>query len=161
MQKTLLSVMALAFASLVTAATARAQDPAAKPAWVVACAGDMTKHCDAEMKAKGDVRPCLAQHEADLSQECKDVFLRKYKILELCKDDIAKVCGGTTDGKALGKCFNEKQAELSDKCRAALTKGSKEQKKETAAKAEEGGAKAATASAEKPAKGKKKAAKKE
>jgi hypothetical protein len=148
LNKALLSAAALA--TLFTA-NASAQEPAAggapKAPWVVACAADMTKHCDAEMKANGDVRPCLAKHEADLSQQCKDIFLRKYRIVEMCKDDIEKVCAGA-QGKDLGKCFNEKQAQLSEKCKTALRQGSKEQKKQEAAKA----APAAAAVAEAPAK---------
>lgn len=148
----------LSAAALVTlfTANASAQEPAAggaapKAPWVVACAADMTKHCDAEMKANGDVRPCLAKHEADLSQECKDIFLRKYRIVEMCKDDIEKVCAGAT-GKDLGKCFNEKQAQLSEKCKTALRQGSKEQKKEEAAKTAAAPAPAKAAKAAKPAK---------
>jgi hypothetical protein len=156
---------ALAFASLLSV-TVRAEEPAPaaapagppKPAWLTACDAEVKKLCDAENKSGGDVRPCLANHEADLSQGCKDGFLGKYRIVELCKDDFAKVCAGAT-GKALSDCINdgEKQKQLSDKCKSALRQGTKEHKAEVAAKTEP-----APAAAAKPAKGKgkkKKAAK--
>jgi hypothetical protein len=161
LKKILVPAFALVSACLFSA-SASAQDPAAKPPWMVACEGDVNKVCQTEMKAGSDVRPCLANHEADLSQNCKDVFLRKYRIVEMCKDDIEKVCGGAS-GKALGECFNdaEKQKQMSDKCKAALRQGTKEHKQETAAAAPAGAAKPAVAAekpaavAEKPAKGKK------
>jgi hypothetical protein len=118
-----------------------------RPPWIVACEADMKKHCQTEMNAKGDVRPCLKSHEADLSQSCKDVFLSKYKILELCKEDIDKVCGNPADPRELGKCFNDKQDKLSDKCKNALRAGSKQHAKEEAkaeAKADKAQAKAET-----------------
>ena len=146
--------------TLGTGGVARAQDPGGRPPWVAACEADMAKLCDAEMKNNADVRPCLSKHEAELSQTCKDVFLRKYRILEMCKDDIDKICGGASDGKTLSKCFNEKQAELSDKCKTALRAGTKEKKAEDAAKAAASGEKPATTAEAKPAakgKGKSKA----
>ena len=133
--------------------SARAQDPAAGGAarapWMVACEGDVKKHCESDSKAGTDVRPCLSKHEADLSQECKDTFLRKYRIVEMCKDDIEKVCAGAS-GKALGECFNnpEKQKLMSEKCKSALRQGAKEHKQEAAPAA----AAAAPAAEEKPAK---------
>ena len=144
---------------------ARAQQPGAAPAgapkapWIVACEADMKKFCEAEMKANTDVRPCLAKKDAELSQSCQDVFLRGYKVLEMCKDDIATHCKDA-QGKALGQCFNDNQAKLSDKCKTALRRGSKEHQKEKAAEAaaDPAAAKAATAEAT-PKKGKKKAKK--
>jgi hypothetical protein len=106
---------------------------AAKPAWIVACEGDLGKFCAAEVKANSDVRPCLAKNEAGLSATCKDVFLRKYKIIELCKGDFEKLCPGITGGRALTSCLNEKADQVSDKCKSAMTRGTKQFKKEEAA----------------------------
>jgi hypothetical protein len=122
------------------AGAAHAQQPAgapaggAKPPWIVACEADMKKFCEAEMKANTDVRPCLAKKDAELSQSCQDVFLKGYKVLEMCKEDIDKHCKDA-QGKALGQCFNDNQAKLSDKCKTALRRGSKEHQKEKAAEA--------------------------
>jgi hypothetical protein len=126
---------------------------APKQKWVVACEGDIKKHCLEAAKA-GDPRECLAQHEPDLTQACKDTFIRQYKILLLCKGDIDKLCGGSPDPRELAKCFNEKQSELSPKCKSALTRGSREHEK-AEAKAE---AAAKTEAAPAPAARKKKAA---
>jgi hypothetical protein len=123
------------------AASAQAQDKPAAPAaptapaagarpkWVVACEADVKKHCAEAAKTGADVRPCLAEKEKDLSQECQDTFIRQYKIVLLCKDDIDKLCGGASDGKAVAQCFNDKREQLSAKCKSALTRGSKEHEK--------------------------------
>jgi hypothetical protein len=130
--------------------------PDTRPRWVVACQGDIQKHCLEQAKT-GDARPCLADHEKDLTQACKDAFIRQYKIVQLCKDDIEKLCADSGgDGRAIAKCFNEKQDQLSPKCKSALSKGSREHdkaeaKSEAAAKTE--------AAPEEPAPKKKKAAK--
>ena len=131
------------------ALSASAQDkPADKPAapdtrakWVIACEGDIQKHCMEQAKT-GDARPCLAEKEKDLTQTCKDAFIRQYRIVQLCSDDIQKLCGGSSDGREIAKCFNEKKDQLSAKCKSALTRGSRdyektEAKTEAAAKTDE------------------------
>jgi hypothetical protein len=148
------SVLAGAVALLALGGVAQAQD--GRPAWIVACEGDMNKLCAKEVKDNADVRPCLAKNEEGLSQACKDTFLRQYKILELCKEDIEKICGGATDGKTLKACFNEKIDQLSAKCKSALVKGKKEHDKEAVAKPAEAPAKGEVA-AKPDKKGKKKA----
>ena len=151
------AVACLGFAS---AASAQAPAGGGKPPWMVACEGDVAKFCATEAKANADVRPCLAKKDAELSQSCQDVFLRGYKVLEMCKDDIATHCKDA-QGKALGQCFNDNQAKLSDKCKTALRRGSKEHQKEKTAEAPASPetAKAATAEAA-PKKATKKKAKK-
>jgi hypothetical protein len=161
------NVAVLAVIGLGLAGSARAQAPAAgaapaggaKPPWIVACEADMKKFCEAEMKANTDVRPCLAKKDAELSQSCQDVFLRGYKVLEMCKEDIDKHCKDA-QGKALGQCFNDNQAKLSDKCKTALRRGSKEHQKEKAAEATDPAAKTTTAEAAPAKKATKKKAKK-
>jgi hypothetical protein len=101
-----------------------AETGAPRQKWVVACEADIKKLCLEPAKA-GDPRPCLAEHEGHLSQACKDSFIKQYEILQLCKGDIDKLCGGATEGRTLAKCFNDKREELSPKCRTALTKGSR------------------------------------
>ena len=90
--------------------------------------GDIKKHC-LEAAKGGDARPCLAEHEKDLTQGCKDAFIKQYRVLQLCKEDIEKLCGGAADGRTLATCFNDKRDQLSPKCRAALTRGSREHEK--------------------------------
>ena len=115
-------------------APAGAAAGAQRAPWIVACEADMKKHCEAEMKANTDVRPCLAKKDEQLSQACQDTFLRGYKVLELCKEDIDKHCKGA-EGRGLGQCFNDNAAKLSDKCKGALRKGSKQAKVEAKAEA--------------------------
>jgi hypothetical protein len=151
------AVACLGFAS---AASAQAPAGGGKPAWMVACEADVAKFCATEAKNNTDVRPCLAKKDAELSQSCQDVFLRGYKVLEMCKDDIATHCKDA-QGKALGQCFNDNQAKLSDKCKTALRRGSKEHQKEKAAEATTDPAAAKTTTAEAaPKKATKKKAKK-
>ena len=137
---------------------ARGQDkpaaaPDGRPPWMVACDADMKKFCEAEMKANGDVRPCLAKKDTELSESCQAGFLRQYRVLEMCKDDIAKLCTEGSDGKSIKKCFNEKSDQLSEKCKGALRAGSKAHAKDQAAAGKP--AEPAAAAAAKPA-GKKK-----
>jgi hypothetical protein len=137
------------------ALSARAQDkPAApgadtRPRWVVACEGDIKKHC-VEAAKTGDPRSCLADHEKDLTQDCKDAFIKQYRIVQLCREDMEKLCAGIS-GRALGQCLNDKREQLSPKCLSALTRGSREHEKAEA--------KAEAAKEEPPAPKKKKAAK--
>lgn len=152
------AVACLGFAS---AASAQAPAGGGKPPWMVACEADAQKFCATEVKNNTDVRPCLAKQDTNLSQSCQDVFLKGYKVLEMCKGDIEKHCKDA-QGKALGQCFNDNQAKLSEGCKTALRRGSKAHQKEKAAEAAADPAKAATAEAkpEPEKKAKKKAAKK-
>ena len=130
----------------------------ARPKWIVACEGDIKKHCADSTKTGGDARPCLADHEKDLTQGCKDAFIRQYRIVQLCREDIEKLCGANAEPRAIAKCFNEKQDQLSPKCRSALTRGSRDHEKAEAkaegapAKTEEAPAKKKAARVSKPAK---------
>jgi hypothetical protein len=147
----LFSVIAGSVMTLGLGAVASAQDKPAdgRPPWVVACEADMKKHCEAEVKANTDVRPCLAKKETELSENCQRVFVRQYKVLEACKDDIAKHCTSGNDPASMKKCFQEKADQMSDKCKSALSKGSKAHAKAEAAAAKEPPPAAAPATAKK------------
>ena len=110
-----------------------------KPKWVEVCDADMKSLCKEQMK--GDVRPCLYEKLDQLSEGCGKA-MRSYKVAELCRDDIGKLCKEEAAAGQLGKCLKDKKEELSRPCKEALLKGSKqakvEQKAEVAAvKAEE------------------------
>ncbi len=133
---------------------ARAQAPAAtpptaaapavapagpKPKWVEVCDADMKSLCKEQMK--GDVRPCLYEKLDQLSEGCGKA-MRSYKVAELCREDIGKLCKEEAAAGQLGKCLKDKKEELSKPCKEALLKGSKQAKVEqkaeaVAAKAEE------------------------
>jgi len=125
--KVILSILLL---SAWTAA-ARAEDkPAAAPAempWEKACDGDIKKLCK---DVKDDVRPCLAEHEKELSKDCTKHFSAAgYRVAKLCEADFAKYCADAAAKGTLGQCVNANQAKLSPKCRNALMAGSEAQKK--------------------------------
>jgi hypothetical protein len=126
----LLSGLAVATAARADDKTSKAAAPAPEPAkmkWEEACAPDVKKLCQAE--ASGDVRPCLAKHEKELSKECTNHFSAAgYRVAELCANDIERLCHEAALNDQLAKCMTAKQAQLSAKCREALTKGSAQQK---------------------------------
>jgi len=102
-----------------------------KMKWEEVCEPDMKKHCQAEMS--GDVRPCLAKHEKELSKACTEHFSAAgFRVAELCKDDIERLCQEAAVAGDLAKCMTAKQAQLSAKCRGALIKGGEQKPKKTA-----------------------------
>lgn len=125
---------ALVITALVAAAPVAAQDaaaPAAPPqkqqAWQKSCAADIEKLC----KTAANVPECLAGKEAELGEECKTTFLYKYQVTQLCKDDIEKLCKPKmAQGMSLGECFKQHQKDLSEKCQAAIKRGSRQFKSE-------------------------------
>jgi hypothetical protein len=126
-------IISLVLLSAWTAA-ARAEDkPAAAPAapvempWEKACDADIKKLCK---DVKDDVRPCLADHEKELSKDCSKHFSAAgYRVAKLCEADFAKYCAEAAANGTLGKCVQANQAKLSPKCRNALMTGSENQKK--------------------------------
>jgi hypothetical protein len=141
----LVSLSAFADQAQQPAPPAAAAPPAGKPqAWQKACQGDVDKLCKDVATKGGNVPECLATHEKDLSEDCTSIFLWRYKVTQDCKDDIDKFCtaklqAGTT---SLSQCFRDNEKALSEKCKAALVKGSKRQKAEDKAKGAAGGTEA-------------------
>jgi hypothetical protein len=108
---------------------ARAEDkPAAEAVmpWEKACDPDIKKLCK---DVKDDVRPCLAEHEKELSKDCTKHFSAAgYRVAKLCEADFAKFCADAAAKGTLGQCVNANVNKLSPKCRNALTAGSEKQK---------------------------------
>jgi hypothetical protein len=136
-------------------AAARAEDkPAAEAAmpWEKACDGDIKKICK---DVKDDVRPCLAEHEKELSRECTKHFSAAgFRVAQLCEADFAKLCPDAAQKGNLAECVNANVNKLSPKCRKALTAGSEAQNKadeKAAARAADKKEKAAAKKAEKSA----------
>ena len=112
--------------------------------WEKACDADIKKLCK---DVKDDVRPCLADHEKELSKECTRHFSAAgFRVAKLCEDDINRLCQKAAVEGKLGPCMNANAAKLSAKCRNALTAGSGQKKPD------EGGAPAAGAKKARPAK---------
>jgi hypothetical protein len=133
----------LVLASLTVSLNAGAQQPPPSPeqAWRQFCAPDIEKFCKEADKNNKTVE-CLGEHEKDLSEDCTHKFLYKYKAREICKADFERLC---KDVQPLGPCVKAHDAELSKECRAALVKGSKQQKVEAKADAKAEAAKATAA----------------
>src|SRR5437762_14052266 len=120
MTKLILSLLALV--TLAASSPARADEkapakaaPAAAPGkaapapaepvempWEKACEADMKKLCQAEMK--GDVRPCLAAHEKELSKQCSGRFSAAgFRVAQACEDDINRLCQDRSEERRVGK----------------------------------------------------------
>jgi hypothetical protein len=130
-------------------AAARADDkPAAAETvmpWEKACDADIKKLCK---DVKDDVRPCLADHEKELSKDCTNHFSAAgFRVAKLCEADFNKYCAEAAAKGTLGQCVNANAAKLSPKCRNALTAGSKKADEKAAAKKEKVAAKKGKAQA--------------
>jgi hypothetical protein len=117
--------------AVATGALAQAEDkpaPGAPPpqmAWEKACEADMKSYCAGET---GDVRGCLAKNESKLSKQCTEHFSAAgYRVAQLCEADFDRLCKAEAAAGKLGPCINGKINQLSEKCRAALVKGSAQQ----------------------------------
>jgi len=72
-----------------------------------ACRDDMQKLCGDVKPGGGSIQDCLKQHEADLSQACKDNIAegkqkRQEKLNEIkaaCKQDLQQFCANVTPGE--------------------------------------------------------------
>ena len=150
-------VAALSFPLLASAQRHPPAQPApAKQKFEVACATDIDKLCKEEVK-QGKTVECLAAHEKDSrSESCTLGFMNGYRARQLCQADFERLC---KDAPKLGECVKAHDAELSKECKAALVKGSKQQKADEKA-ADKAPDKPADKAAEKPAKSVKKASKK-
>jgi hypothetical protein len=151
-----LTALVLVFFGVAGAGVARAEDkpapagsPAPQMAWEKACEADMKSLCAAEMT--GDVRPCLAKNEKKLSKQCTDHFSAAgFRVAQLCDADFERLCKAEAAAGQLGKCINAKMAQLSEKCRGALVKGSEQQDAKAAAKKEKAAEKAAAKAGKSP-----------
>src|SRR4051812_25462051 len=98
-------------------AAARAEDKPAAPEavmpWEKACEPDVKKLCK---DIKDDVRPCLADHEKELSKECTKLFSAAgFRVAKLCEADFQKYCADAAAKGTLGQCVNANVAKLSPK----------------------------------------------
>lgn len=126
----------LILASALFAAPAFAQTsppPAGGPR--EACKADVQTLC-ASVAGGGDRRAigkCLRDNKDKLSQGCKDAMAQrmsergegkkgKGKGAPACKADAEKVCAGIQPGEGrIMACLKEKQAQVSDACKAEMT----------------------------------------
>jgi hypothetical protein len=118
--------VALAFLALPSFNVHAQQPPSAVDQVRQLCAADVEKLCKDDDK-KNKTLDCLEAHDKDISDDCVNKFWRRYKVGKICQPDFDRLC---KDVRPLGPCVKQHDAELSKECRAALIKGSKQQKAE-------------------------------
>jgi len=92
-----------------------------------ACMADAEKFCGDIPPGGGRVAVCVQQHEAELSQTCRthlqQVRARFKEVKAACQDDAAKFCTNVAPGRGrVAVCLHEHAAELSEPCKAQLTR---------------------------------------
>jgi hypothetical protein len=89
------------------------------------CLADADRLCRGVEPGGGRVVRCLKQHEADLSQACKDnrkTFRERVEqIRETCNADAEKFCSAVVANRgAVARCLRGRLTQLSDPCRKSL-----------------------------------------
>jgi hypothetical protein len=92
-----------------------------------ACKDDVDKFCKDVRPGGGRIWACLKNHEADLTQPCKDHMAatreRAAGFNAACKADMDKFCKGIPHGKGrVASCLKSHEAELSEPCKAYFKK---------------------------------------
>jgi hypothetical protein len=87
------------------------------------CKADAQKFCAGVQPGQGRILQCLAQHEADLSPECKqkrDTFREQMEeVRAACEGDVRKFCADVQPGGGrIARCLQQHASELSDACRS-------------------------------------------
>jgi hypothetical protein len=97
-----------------------------------ACRDDMKKLCSDVKPGDGGMMDCMKQHEADLSQGCKDnraemkqKFEEKKKEFEAaCGADLKQFCANVTPGQGREfACLRAYDDKISAGCKAKMPKG--------------------------------------
>jgi len=95
------------------------------------CKDDIKKLCGEVKPGGGAIRDCLKQHQADLSQACKDnISEAKEKFKEkteevkaVCKQDLQQYCANVTPGEGREMaCLRAYSDKLSAACKEKLPK---------------------------------------
>ena len=109
------------------------------------CSEDIAKFCKDVKPGRQALMECLEEHEAQLSNACKDyeasmerprmesreVAGQQMRVRQACKDDVTKFCNETKGGSAGMTCLKEHASELSVQCRDAIkvASGGEEERK--------------------------------
>jgi len=106
----------------VTASLARAQRREGP------CREDAERLCKDVKPGGGQIWKCLKEHEAQLSQSCKDRLQNARaetgKHYGACTGDIEKLCHGVqVGGGRIHACLQQHEADLSAACKAELSAG--------------------------------------
>lgn len=96
-----------------------------------ACEDDARKFCAGVQAGGGRIARCLRQHEADLSQACREQGQRlaeEHKghrglmrdVQQSCREDARKLCSDVKPGGGrIVRCLRAHKSELSQECTAA------------------------------------------
>jgi hypothetical protein len=118
----------------------------ASPAGKNPCSEDIAKFCGDTGPGRTALLECLEAHETHLSDACKsyegelgeareetrEEIVQQIKILQTCRDDIAKLCKDVKPGVfGIATCLKEHTKELSPSCLEAVNaaRGPEEGKK--------------------------------
>ena len=90
-----------------------------------ACKDDAARLCKDVKPGGGRIAACLKEHEADLSQGCKDAIAAKKEAIgkarDLCAPDAERFCKGVRPGRGrIAACLKGHESELSPECKGAL-----------------------------------------
>jgi hypothetical protein len=123
MKLVLLAALMLTMASTAASAQQRAGGNSA-------CAADLEKFCAGVEPGAGRIYRCLEEHEAQLSDACKEhvaqMRQRAGTISAACKDDLTKFCKSiSVGGGRVRNCLKRHEAELSPSCKTALEEAQK------------------------------------
>lgn len=93
----------------------------------LACSADVQNFCSHVEKGRGKVMACLKEHEAQLSEACKNrinFWSLRREARDSCKEDRDKLCKEemTQGRKAVRACLRANQDKLSPKCQAAMNR---------------------------------------
>ena len=89
------------------------------------CAADAKKFCKDMQPGGGRIAQCMKQHEAELSQACKDhhkmMKADMDKVHQACKGDAEKLCKDVeAGGGRIARCLKEKQQQVSPECKNTM-----------------------------------------
>lgn len=94
-----------------------------------ACKPDAARLCQGVAPGQGRIATCLKEHEAELSQECKEAVSAKLQKAKesaevlgpACRQFVDRFCRDVTPGQGrIAVCLKAHASELSPECRVAL-----------------------------------------
>ncbi|MCK6594597.1 MAG: cysteine rich repeat-containing protein [Bacteriovoracaceae bacterium] len=99
------------------------------------CKEDREKFCKDVKPGGGAIAKCMKEHKDSFSAACKEKWEEKKeemkekreKMKDACEEDMTKHCPDMK-GKERMKCMKEKEADLSEGCKATMPKMKKKWK---------------------------------
>jgi Cysteine rich repeat len=90
------------------------------------CKADVAQFCPQVHPGGGRIAQCLKEHEAQLSEGCKErikmVVARMKEVKEACEDDVQQFCAGVKmGGGRVAHCLKQHEDKLSAECKTQIT----------------------------------------